>query len=252
MEIDEYVPIEIPIDLNYDFKDYEIYEAKFNNLTRISNKVYDSKKYKIEDKLIIKNDKNDLVEKDIPVTDYIRFKYVEKQSNEDGQDNIKQLEKCFAIVNEANRKELISNAKIVEWSDNTYQLIIGDQYFDLKFSNMENVRLGLSTNKQDLKIENNNLELNEEGNIYPLLVSKPINKRIILTSCEYDNNINIKSKDQSIKIKNSELETKVKLAYSFYDKNKYKKDDFGGKYGAKKQEKSTGKKRNRPDKDYDE
>src|SRR5687768_13889849 len=91
-----YEEIHIPFTANYDFQGFEIFEAKFSNLTTLQQKVYDPAKYKIEEKIKVKNDKGEEVEKDIPVSSYIRFKYIDNPEHKP-EDNSQNLEKNFGL-----------------------------------------------------------------------------------------------------------------------------------------------------------
>lgn len=210
--------VELPFDYLHDFSECEVWEAKFTNLTTLQTSVFEGSKYKAEEKIKIKNEKGEDVEKNVPIGSYIRFRY-----DDDLADLTDEVEQAFGLEETIRDKKLVSNARIVEWSDGTHQLVIGDEYFDIMFSNMENTRFGI---------------LNEEQNV--TVVNKQVKQRMILTPCEYDYN----KKERKV-TESQESGSKVKLAYSFYDTNEYKKDDFGGKYGAKKSEKNTGKKRRR-------
>lgn len=164
----------------------DIYEGKLNVMCSFQPKAYNPEKYKPEEKIKIKNEKDEEELKQIPIKNYIRWR--------------------------VNGKDIQSNAKIVEWSDGSRQLLIGDEYFDLMFSTMDNVRFGLK----------------DDDNIS--IINKPIIKRMLLTQSEKD-------------ITKEELDkgdaNKVKLSYSYYDKKTYKKEDFASRYPRRKQVNET-------------
>src|SRR5690348_1669474 len=102
--------IDLPIDNLYDFENFEIYEEKFNIMTTLQMKIYDNLKYKPEDKIKIKNEKGEDEEKDIALTNYIRWKNTNTNTNNnkdkdnkdaeinDGEKNINKLiENTFGI-----------------------------------------------------------------------------------------------------------------------------------------------------------
>ena len=103
-----------------------------------------------------------------------------------------------------------SNAKIVEWSHGTLQLVIGEEHFNIMFANIDNVRVGLEDKERNLT-----------------LISKPIKQRMILTSSEFSQRTNEKV------IKQDDSSQKVKVVNSFYDKQEYNKYEFTSKYGKK-------------------
>ena len=193
--------VKISYDNLYDFNGYDVYETKFNNMSYFQYNKYDSKTYNADDKVIIKNENGNDEVKNIPLNSYIRWKY----NGEDTHSKEKDLDNLIGLIN---NKKIQSNAKIVEWSDGTYQLIIGDDYYDIKFSDLKNIRFGLSSDNNE--------------NIF---VNKPIDGRMILTPCDY----------QGEKSKLAEDSTKVKLAYNYYNPNEYKKEEYGAnKYNRNK------------------
>jgi hypothetical protein len=216
LECDE---IKIPYDKLYDFKKFDVMEAKFNIMAMMQMKAYENSKYKPEEKIVIQNEKGVDESKEIPLTNYIRWRY-ENNSNDDITDNVSnvnELDEALGIKNiPANNlnKKIESNAKIVEWSDSTFQLLIGDEYFDIMFSNMDNVRFGIDSKDTNITI-----------------VNKPVKQRIILTPSEYTKSMRQKEKI----INHNENAQKVKVAYSYYDKQAYNKDEFSTKFGKKKQ-----------------
>ena len=98
--------------------DLELFEGRLGITTYLSEKVYDSKTYEIEEKLKVKNDKGAIEEKRIPLENYIRF-----------------------IIND--KHKLKSNAKLVEWSDGSMQLFVGKKYFDIMTAELNNSRMGV-------------------------------------------------------------------------------------------------------------
>jgi hypothetical protein len=207
--------IKVTPEKKFNFSNYDVLEAKFNIMTTLQSKAFDYSKYTPEDKIKIKNEKGEDEIKEIPLSNYIRWRY--KDTNEIPQQhtisskNENELDKAFGIKNLANNRKIESNARIVEWSDGSYQLIIGEEHFDIMFSNMDNVRFGVEDKDQNLT-----------------LINKPIKKRMILTPSEFSQRTNQKV------LKQDENSQKVKVVYSYYDKQEYNKDEFSSKYGKKK------------------
>jgi hypothetical protein len=201
--MDDYNEIQLPYDTLFNFEGYDIYETKFNNMSMLQMKQYDNKTYIQDEKIVVKNDKGDEEVKNIPPASYIRWRY----SNEnDVPSKEKELDSKLGLTND---HKILSNSKIVEWSDGSYQLIIGDQYYDIKYSDMDNIRFGISSN-------------NNEN----IVVNQKVQQRMILTPCESQG---------GDRIKHTEDSTKVKLAYNYYNPNEYKKEDYGNtKYSKNK------------------
>ena len=152
----------------------EIFEGKFSLLTHFQEKCFDPNTYVKENKIKIKNEKDEIEYKYIPLENYIRWKYNKN-------------------------KQIISNAKMVEWNDGSFSVIIGEKYFDVDFSTMNSVRFGI-------QIDENTAIINQN-----------INKRMLLQVDEnQENEVIYDEGDKS----------KVKVSYSYYNKNVYNKDDF--------------------------
>ena len=152
----------------------EIFEGKFSLLTHFQEKCFDPNTYVKENKIKIKNEKDEIEYKYIPLENYIRWKYNKN-------------------------KQIISNAKMVEWNDGSFSVIIGEKYFDVDFSSMNSVRFGI-------QIDENTAIINQN-----------INKRMLLQVDEnQENEVIYDEGDKS----------KVKVSYSYYNKNVYNKDDF--------------------------
>lgn len=61
------------------------------------------------------------------MTNFIRWRYVEGQHADVESDKLKSLG-----MRMVNNKVMESNAKIVEWSDGTKSLVIGDKHFEIQ------------------------------------------------------------------------------------------------------------------------
>ena len=81
-------------------------------------------------------------------------------------------------VEENGKKIIKSNAKIIELSDGSYQLVIGDQFIDIVFSNMDNVRYAIDAG--------NNINI----------VGKNITKRMLLSKDQFQGINKMKDEDE--------------------------------------------------------
>ena len=157
----------------------------------------------MEEKLKIKNEKGEIEYKQIPLENYIRWKYNQN-------------------------KKIISNTKLIECSDGTHQLVIGNKFFDVTFSNMDNVRFGL----------------NVDDNIN--VINQIVSKRMLISKNESD----------SPKMKHEQIgKSKVKLNYFFFEEKK-DEEKKGTRYRRRnniiKETLLLEKKRNRKDKEKKE
>jgi hypothetical protein len=209
--------IEIPYDNIIDFDKYEIYETKMGNLARIQPKSFKKDTYKPEEAIKIKDQKGEEFEKKIPLMNYFRWKYSENDEEEEIDEENSYLKKLNIV--KKSKKKVESNVKIVEWSDGTWQLVVGDEFVDITQSDIKNTRIGIVNKDKDV-----------------ITVGKNIDKKFILKASEYD--VSTKKEVTSVVNKTDKAAgSKVKLVFSYYDKNEYVKDDFGGKFGKPKVEK---------------
>ena len=217
----------ITYDNLFNFNKYDIIENKFNSLTRCQTKAFDATTYEKEKPLIVKNDRGQDTEKNILHKNYIRWRYSKDDitSTADSPDEAETL----GIKNRS-KKSIETNAKIVEWSDGTFQLAVGDTYFDILISDATNTSLGI------LDIESD-----------AVIMGKPIVKKMILKVNE-----DLETDAEFLETNSSSLNSnKVKLSHAFYDATLYIKDEdknkFSKKGGGKKDDEDlTKKKRNRP------
>ena len=197
--------ISIPYDklINLEKDNFEIIEGKLSTITHYQPIIFNPETYKMEEKLKIKNEKGEIEYKQIPLENYIRWKYNQN-------------------------KNIISNAKLIECSDGTHQLVIGNKFFDVTFTNMNNVRFGL-------KVDDNLSVINQI-----------VSKRMLISKNESD----------SPKMKHEQIgKSKVKLNYFFFEEKK-DEEKKGTRYRRRnniiKESSLLEKKRNRKDKEKKE
>ena len=197
--------ISIPYDklINLEKDNFEIIEGKLSTITHYQPIIFNPETYKMEEKLKIKNEKGEIEYKQIPLENYIRWKYNQN-------------------------KKIISNTKLIECSDGTHQLVIGNKFFDVTFSNMDNVRFGL----------------NVDDNIN--VINQIVSKRMLISKNESD----------SPKMKHEQIgKSKVKLNYFFFEEKK-DEEKKGTRYRRRnniiKESSLLEKKRNRKDKEKKE
>ncbi len=173
-------------------------------------------------------DNNDLNNKNININDFINdnINNNNKSKNDPNADlnNDLELDEYLNLVKSAQNYKMQSNCKIVEWSDGTIQLVIGSNYFDVNPSAMDNCRFAVFDKPNDMYV-----------------VKNPVKKRLLIMASEMTKNIEDRFKGSN------ESSTKTKLAYSFYDKNEYNKEDFAKKRYSKKAPNLIDKLRRNPD-----
>jgi hypothetical protein len=118
----------------------------------------------------------------------------------------KEIDNYLNLVEKSNNPsniKMISNTKIIEWSDGTMQLIIGNEYFDINKSTIENSRYALYDRENDL-----------------FNVKNQVKKRFIIVPSDMSSDIDSRFKSTA------ESSTKTKLTYSYFDKNTFNKEEF--------------------------
>ena len=154
--------------------DIEIFEGKLGLISYLQEKVYEKSSYHLEPKPKIINENGQEESKPIPLERFIRFKL----------DN----------------KKLKSNAKLVEWSDGSMSLYIGDKYYNISTQNLINSRIGIKVN-DDLS-----------------LIGLDIPKRMTASLTEKDA-INVKKFTEDVT-------SKVKISYTIKGDNDYLKSKY--------------------------
>ena len=98
------------------------------------------------------NEQGKIVSQKFNLLNVVRWRYAEDspKTNEplqaEGAGYVQTEQQC--------RKE--SNTKVVKWSDGTYSLVVGDEYFDMNFSKCNNEQIYLEN--ADLMIKKNSVD----------------------------------------------------------------------------------------------
>lgn len=234
-KVEEKMEVKIPYKLTYDFKHFDVYETKLGNLTAIQDKLFNKDTYKPEEPIILTDDKGKTVEKKIPLENYIRWKYSDSHIQKDTTEKL--LLEHFNIKPLID-KEIVSNARIVEWSDGSFQMAIGSHYYDIILSDANNLRFTVDCPQHHVQ----------------LLGSKIRSKMILKKSqmLEQDS----EDLDEFTSISNVRSgDSKVKTThFSYFEKNKYSKEDFSSRSGKlasfNKQLKQVSREKKREEQDY--
>jgi hypothetical protein len=205
MEDDEFIlsNLNLPVDSLLSFKDYNAVELKLGHCSRVQFKRFDEENYNCEPMIKLENERGIEIEKKIYWSNYIRWRENESAPIEE-EDKAVAERLGYSFVN---NKFIESNAQLVEWSDGSYQLLIGDQYFDIISTDLKQTKYGV-------KVSDN------------VLLKGQVNKKFIAKPTERaENSMNSKIISETIS------KNKTKLAYSFFDRNEYRKQDFSGRSG---------------------
>ena len=259
--------IKINFDELNEFKNYDVFELKLGNLSYLKRKRFSGNIDEKDEKIKLKMEKGE-EEKPIPPTNFIRWrtqkinpthntsnnnnslisknnkkiiKDEDDSTNNNNDNNINdnegkiteqqidsnndnELDEFLNLVKSTQNYKMHSNCKIVEWSDGTMQMVIGSNCFNVNPSAMDNCRFAVYDKANDLYV-----------------VKNPVKKRLLIMATEMTKNIEDRFKGSNVS------STKTKLAYSFYDKNEYNKEDFAKKRFSKKVANPIDKLRRNPD-----
>ncbi len=220
----DYQPIKevtIPYNKLYNFKDYDVFEGKFGNIARIQFSCFNPDEYEPENPIILTDEKGHKVEKVFPYDKFIRWKYStdNNKHNLNEDETEKELLELFNLENQQD-KEIQSNARIIEWSDGSHQLLIGNEFFDINVNKVSNTRLAINCENE-----------------HSLMLGDSIrNKMIIKRNMKYDSKAAKRRESYSYEdirpLKEMIKEdTKVKTFHSYYNKNKFTREEYMSKSG---------------------
>jgi hypothetical protein len=201
----------------YNFKEFEVFEGKFGNIARIQFGCFNPENYQPEDPIILTDEKGQRVEKVFSYENFFRWKYQQNEKNEVEDKCELELLKLFNIEDKEN-KGIKSNSRIVEWSDGSYQLLIGNEFFDITVNNTSNTRFAINSEKE-----------------HSLMVCDGIKKKMIIKKSAKIDNSSAKRREsysyedlRHLKEKVKD-DIKVKTFHSYYNKNKFTREEYMSK-----------------------
>lgn len=136
----------------------ENFEIKLLNIVKVQNKPFDPKTYNPEKPIKYTNEHGKEVTKNFNLLNMIRWRYTDKK-NEDcysESDQLKNLREFIGYQARHDSQHIESNTRVVEWSDGTFSLVVGDEYFDMTFSKTNHTHVYLKTD--DLLIQKHKLD----------------------------------------------------------------------------------------------
>jgi hypothetical protein len=213
----EFRELNISYNKLYNFKEFEVFEGKFGNIARIQFGCFNQEKYQPEDPIILTDEKGQRVEKVFSYENFVRWKYQQNEKNEVEDKCESELLRLFNIEDKEN-KGIKSNSRIVEWSDGSFQLLIGNEFFDITVNNTSNTRFAINSEKE-----------------HSLMVCDGIKKKMIIKKNIRNENIPAKRREsysyedlRHLKEKVKE-DIKVKTFHSYYNKNKFTREEYMSK-----------------------
>ncbi|CAI2380443.1 unnamed protein product [Moneuplotes crassus] len=204
--------------------DGDCFEMKMPNIVKIQSKPFDPATYEPEKSIKYKNQHGQEKEKNFNLLNVIRWRYTDQTSEPFVETpSVVEMRESMGYKSRYPSKQIETNTKVVEWSDGTFSLIVGDETFDLNFSKSSNCHVYLKTD--DLLVHKNQVE--RKCLVKPSKMSKRAMKSIL-------KNVNEKAKQMH----------SVEKTFSMVDDPKFKK----GRLMEKKEEKEkTTRKRSRRD-----
>lgn len=206
----------IPYNKLYDFSDYDVFEGKLGNLVSIQPKEFNDF-YEPEKSNKLIDEKGKEVEKSFPFDNFIRWKYADssKVGNKDKDEVVTKLNNLFNISS-SQSKTIISNTKIIEWSDGSFQLLIGSNYFDIIVNESANARL--------------TVEHKDDEHIH--LIQDKIRKKMIVRqslNTNHKRRESISHEDLKILTESNQESNRIKTFHSYFDKNKFTREEYMSK-----------------------
>ena len=166
--------------------DGDCFEMKMPNIVKIQPKPFDPDNYQPENSIKYMSDHGKEKYKSFNLLNVIRWRYTDKTEEPFIEtDSVKDLRESVGYKARYPDLEIESNTKIVEWSDGTHSLIVGDEYFDMGFSKATNTHVYLKTD--DLMIHKN--QIDRKCIVKPSILSKRAKKAIL-------KHVNEKAKEQ--------------------------------------------------------
>lgn len=129
------------------------------NCVRIQPQCFDSQLYQIEDNVTFKGELGTVITKRCPVTNFIRWRY----SKQDGKKDVEAAKLAALGLQVPQSQKMESNARVVQWSDGTSSLAIGDQLFEITKEPVLNTQVFAHCNKLSLL----------KGNVDDKIIVKP-------------------------------------------------------------------------------
>lgn len=207
---------EINDELFYNFNNYNIYELKLSNLASVQTNTFNKETFEPEPTIKIQDDKGKNVEKRILYDNFIRWKNLTSQKEDANTEN-SEINDFFNLKSKLNNI-LLGNSQLILLSDDTYKLKIGNNIFDINIADSSNLAFSISNNDN-----------------YNVIGGKLQNK-ILLKKSYFDMFSSKRKSSVSYEdyIKNDnpmENNVKTKLFHSYFDKNKFTREEYMSKSG---------------------
>ena len=157
--------------------DGENFEIKLLNIVKIQSKPFDPNTYNPEKPIVYVNEHGKEIVKKFNLLNVVRWRYADKNCTQtfENTEYIKHLREAIGYKERYPDRKIESNTRVVEWSDGTHSIIVGDEYFDMNFSKSNHSHVYLKSD--DILVHKN--KMNQKCIIKPSKISKRATKAIL-------------------------------------------------------------------------
>ena len=193
----------------------DCFEIKLSSIARVQNKPFNIENYQPEKPYKYTNEHGKEVNQKFNLLNVVRWRYSDKGTVQpyEESEQVKNLREFIGYQSRYPDRKIESNTRVVEWSDGTHSLVVGDEYFDMTFSKANNTHVYVKA--EDLLIQKN--KVNKKCIIKPSKNAKRAHKAVLK---------NVNDKTKQVK--------SVEKTFIFADDPKIKKKRGGNEPPTKK------------------
>jgi len=227
---------EVNEELFLDFNDFDVYELKLSNLAYYQKKCFDKNKFQLEPSIIVEDDKGRKINKRIPHENYIRWIYQDNNIQKQNKAEESELLDFFSLKPKANQhiqtnlkgnnsedQNIAGNSFLIEMKDGSFKIQIGNSLLDVVLANSSNLAFAIE--------EGSNENISVVGG---LIKNKMIVKKSYQDMFKDNRRKSSLSNEDLAKYKTDENKgavsnAKTKMAHSYFDKNKFSREEYTAK-----------------------
>ena len=188
---DDLPKVQLPSEFAVDTAEYTVFSLRTNTASKVNFEPYNESTYEKEPHELITDQRGKEFEKFTSQDQYIRFRPTEIKLDED----------AFLTAFRSNKaSDCGSNAKLIEWSDGTMSLAVGNNMIEITKSDALNTKVAF-----------------KNGSFYK--TKADLAAKLMLTT-------NSQKRDEVLKIHTNINKTLTQTTYTFFDPNEYNKEDF--------------------------
>ena len=133
------------------------FEIKLLNIVKIQHKPFDPNSYNPEKPIVYTDEYGKEVVKKFNLLNVVRWRYADKNCPQAfvNTEVTQHLRDSIGYKEKSYDKKIESNTRIIEWSDGSHSIVVGDEYFDMNFSKSKHTHVYLKSD--DLLIHKNKM-----------------------------------------------------------------------------------------------